>query len=627
MAVFVPRWEELANLPTPMNPGEWAVAQSLRRLDDAWRVHVEPRLLMDKPDFVVTHPNYGVCAIEVKDWDPGLYQQTRDGRIWVLKARAWQPITDEAREPPRFQAHRYRNTIFERFFALPETTRSDFAVVRGVVVLPRYTGAEARRLLYVRPEAANWERRIPVYGRDDLEKRLLKIVTGYDTPWGMRVPQQSLRRLHVQLMDPEVLADQRAPLRMSDDARNVARNPSKARVRRVRGPAGSGKSLGLAARAATLAAAGQRVLVVGYNITLPHFLHDLAARHGRELGASIRNIEFTHFHGFCNHVRQSHKAASGQVVTADDLAVQGDRGGDCEWIVDEAIEAYSNGYNRYYDSILVDEGQDFIAKWWNFLRELVWGGSGEMLLVADTAQDVYNRSWLDEQAMPRCGFRGWTDLAGCYRMPPDLVPIVARFAERYLGKMPQPLTVPADRDACEPTVRVWKNTDEAHLAEVIVAQVHRLLDIGLAPADIAYLCEDHAVGLEAAQLLEGDGVYASHVFTEQPGDERQQRKRRFWGGADGVKGCTVHSFKGWEARGVVLAPTDRLRSQLLTYVALTRVKGYPGPRSAHVAVANANPRMRDFAAEFEGTITTKEAPGLRGNRRLDLNHSTTTKGS
>jgi len=84
---------------------------------------------------------------------------------------------------------------------------------------------------------------------------------------------------------------------------------------------------------------------------------------------------------------------------------------------------------------------------------------------------------------------------------------------------------------------------------------------------------------------------------------------------DGVKGCTVHSFKGWEARGVVLCILPTERSRRLAYVALTRVKGDPGACSV-VSVVNCDPGLDAFKVEFERELTVAEAPALGGQRRL-----------
>ena len=50
------------------------------------------------------------------------------------------------------------------------------------------------------------------------------------------------------------------------------------------------------------------------------------------------------------------------------------------------------------------------------------------------------------------------------------------------------------------------------------------------------------------------------VYSRDP-DERHHSKGRFWTGADAVKGCTVHSYEGWDSLAVVVGVgmEERLR--------------------------------------------------------------------
>jgi hypothetical protein len=98
---------------------------------------------MDQPDFVAVHPDYGACAIEVKDWAPDIYRPSPTGWVEVLTGGHWQRIKDA----PLVQAHRYRTTIFDGFFADTETESSHFRLVRAAVVLPRYRNRQAHALL------------------------------------------------------------------------------------------------------------------------------------------------------------------------------------------------------------------------------------------------------------------------------------------------------------------------------------------------------------------------------------------------------------------------------------------------------------------------------------------------
>lgn len=138
---------------------------------------------------------------------------------------------------------------------------------------------------------------------------------------------------------------------------------------------------------------------------------------------------------------------------------------DFEAKVDQGIEAYRLGYGPRLDAVLVDEGQDFSLKWWNMLRQHVCRPDGELLLVADPTQDLYEkRAWTDEDRMLGAGFSGpWTELRGSYRMPRDLTPVVAEFAQLHLGDWGVNPAVPYDHPQrvgrYQPTVKRWVNTE------------------------------------------------------------------------------------------------------------------------------------------------------------------------
>ena len=236
MAIVEPSRADIARLPTPLNAGEKRVLEVLETLDDTWRVYVQPTLRMDHPDFVLAHPRFGVCAIEVKDWNPECYRVAKRGGVEVRDQRGWNRI----RDAPRLQAHRYRSTIFEHFFAAPESGTHDWKTVRAVVILPQHTTKAARALL-AELELKEQELDIVVWGLEALGELRYQMITGYKNAWGMELPAGALDRLVQHLREAEFVADQRRPLLLSAAARNLARNPTGARIRRARGPAGSGK--------------------------------------------------------------------------------------------------------------------------------------------------------------------------------------------------------------------------------------------------------------------------------------------------------------------------------------------------------------------------------------------------
>ena len=213
---------------------------------------------------------------------------------------------------------------------------------------------------------------------------------------------------------------------------------------------------------------------------------------------------------------------------------------------------------------------------------------------------------LDEEKMVGAGFSGpWTELSGSYRLPSDLVPMANAFASTHLKGEHIAGEVPIDRAAISgrsnPTRRWWTNTDRPNeLGRLIGAEVVRLLaeHPELSPNDVVFLCENHRDGIDAVHVIEDAGHAVHHIFSERTG-EQTRRKRRFWPDAPGVKGCTVHSFKGWETRVLVMGIRADAGSKRLAYVAMTRLKTDSAGGQSFISIVNANLKIAGFQSTFE----------------------------
>ena len=205
----------------------------------------------------------------------------------------------------------------------------------------------------------------------------------------------------------------------------------------------------VAGRAAALEREGKEVLVIAYNHTLLNYLRDSAVR----FGGNSRRITWLTFHGWCKRVM----AECGRIEDYDAL-FHGYDAGDAEAraatlaatlpaLVEETLRDPSASVKRC-DAVLVDEAQDMLPEWWGALRRIV-KPHGEMVLVADVAQDIYGRgSRWTERAMTGAGFTGkWVDLDYSYRMPTSLTELARQFVESYLPASDSPLPkAPAQQD-------------------------------------------------------------------------------------------------------------------------------------------------------------------------------------
>lgn len=585
-------------------------------LDERWHIYVQPAILNMHPDFLIAAPHHGVTIIEVKDWKQGGHRN-ESGRLMVRDPNgSWAHTSED----PLGQAHTYKSRINDSLISTP--SENMYTSVRSTVILPKWRSRDIEALLRNTTHLQeNHHRWIAAVGSEVFEKpanrNLLRLLIYGGRRIGAGISESVWQRLAARLDEPEAIAEQRQSLKLSIGARNVALNPSKATTRRVRGATGSGKTIGLAARAAQLASEGKQVLVLSFNITLSHYIQDQVRRHARMLRANPRLVDCIHIHGFCSDVVTTAGETLSGITDPDDIIA-----------LAESIYRTKRGHLKKYDAILVDEGQDFQQEWWNFLRkEVRRNDQSEMLLVADATQDIYERkSWVDEAKMTACGFKGpWTSLDGCYRMPVDLIPIVSEFAERYLDRDLDLPTVPTDHTgiASEPTIRIWRNEvgrSNRHLADVVLAEVTKIInEEGVHSGDCAILVNDHTLGLAVAENF-GDDL--EHIFSEDL-EDRQRRKKRFWPGVAMLKGSTVHSFKGWEARAIIVVisatdPDQGSSPRDLAYVALSRAKGAPGNRSAFITVINTLPELADFKQRFERDIAINEVPQLGGQARIGL---------
>jgi hypothetical protein len=567
LAVFLPSLDHLDELLDPLDEHGLGVAQRLATLDDDWTVYARPQFGQDVADFVLVHPLHGVIVAEV--WTGS------DTIVGV--------------------ARRHRNTIVDQFFSLPADARDPGPVVRCAVVFPDRTTVDACGLLAgtLSPHDAT----LMVWGTDVLNDTLAAAVM---SPPGARASTESIRRLHHQVVIDGVSHGMVTPVQLSADTRMVAANPKGSKVRGVNGPPGSGKSFALTARAARLAAEGKSVLVLCFNLTLAHRLRSLVVARCAEYGANPARVTCTSFHTFCARVVDD--AADAGVV-----ATEPSRGTWPEKIVVKTEDVLTNGFERRYDAVLVDEGQDFRLQWWNLLREHVVRPGGEMLLVTDPTVDLYGKSsWATPSTLEAAGFtEQWIEMAGSYRMAPELIASTNLFAREFVSDEAAVPAIPHDQAAVvgrvAPGQRSWRNLERvADLGQAIGDEVVRLLQENptLAPRDVVYLCEYHHDGLAAAAIIEAAGYDVHHVYSRDP-DERQRRKSRFWPDADAVKGCTVHAFKGWESPAVVLGIGMEERSRRIAYTAMTRVTSTHGSESSYLVVLNADPRMVEFQERFE----------------------------
>lgn len=576
-----PPREELDALRQPLTPGERKVLEAFdTHLDPAWEIYIQPHFNGLRPDFVLLNPAIGIGVFEVKDWDLDAmdYFVSKDGPPELRARKDGRTFSHQAQNPVTKVAY-YRDTIYKLYCPRLQQNAGFAAITAGVI----FPFADARRVrdLFKRflkhEENDRLARYEPISGVAELAAgRMDQIFPESGRKSSMVMREEFAADLRGWLVEPDFSVTQRRPLQIDANQRMLAGSRTDSGFRRIKGPAGSGKSLVLAARAAKLADEGKSVLVATFNITLWHYLRDLVVR-ALSNTRNHDNITYVNFHSWCKQVCMD----VGWDARYDDLW----KGGGASTVLETELPQLVAAAARCeeaprYDAILVDEGQDYRPLWWDTLRQFLIP-DGEMLLVADATQDVYGTAgaWTDE-AMTGAGFRGaWVQLDVSYRLPSTALPLIREFAARYLPQEGVDLPMPSQGVLqLSPAQLRWVQCQPGKAIDTCAFEVRRMMEQtgkrSLANADITFLAADVRSGSAVVSALGKHDIACVATFSDDM-QERRREKMAFYMGDARVKATTVHSFKGWEAPLLVvhIGATVDERSLALIYAGLTRLKG------------------------------------------------------
>ena len=218
----------------------------------------------------------------------------------------------------------------------------------------------------------------------------------------------------------------------------------------------------------------------------------------------------------------------------------------------------------------------------------------EMLFVIDEKQNIYerNNNWVDN--MKGTKFRGrWRTLTKSYRMPYQIATKAQYFSEQYLPELGAKIEPNNETgNLFEPKLE-WNNIlNENQISDLVISKYKELTVVyGEHPSDIVILVPDHKTGIYFVGIFEHRlNVMSNHIF-DLNGKDSFKNKRSFYMGDSRLKICTIHSFKGWELKNLVIVipkiADDINKLDKLVYTSITRSLAY-------LSIINLNPRYIDF---------------------------------
>ncbi|OHU97397.1 nuclease-related domain-containing DEAD/DEAH box helicase [Mycobacterium talmoniae] len=475
-------------------------------------------------DFVVAIEGAGIVCVEVKGgevWhDGGGWRQLRGGKAYhiepVRQVRdACYALRDYVEADPRWTMRRLRwdhvvalpHTELSNDFALPECPRWKVVDRNG---MPKLV-ARLREVL-IRQELGR-----PLLEQSGIDE--LRTVLG-----GRGLPQRDVVARALANDDAgDALTEQQAVILEAIRQLN--------RVE-VRGSAGSGKTFLAVEQARRLAARGQRVALLCYSHGLASYLKRITASWPRRQ----RPAYVGEFHSL--------GVSWGAPDGPDESVRSPDSVQFWEYELPQQMAELAAGLaeGQRFDSVVVDEAQDFADSWWDpvlaCLRDAETGG---LFVFSDEGQRVFDR-----QGTP----------------PVPLVPLVLdrnlrntrQIAATFRPLVDHPIRC-LGADGPEVTFLPCGSSEAMGVGD---DQVEKLLNDGWRPEDVALLATGSRHPEQVARQAAGNEAYWDS----------------FWD-AEQVFYGHVLGFKGLERRAVVLVvdargPSERARERL--YVGLSRAR-------------------------------------------------------
>ena len=483
-------------------------------------------------DFVVAHPRWGFVVLEVKG---GIISRDENTRIW--RSRNKQGRVFEIKNPVE-QALVSKHVILRK---LHDAWRGKTAFIRAKhgVVFPESGQPRSSNAL-----GADMPLEIFAFveDMDKLGAKVVKILmtepAQSETRYG-NLGEQGIEILH-QLFNrgfeldvglAVLLADDENKILQLTEQQNTYLDLTKTQRRAIfTGGAGTGKTTLAIEKSKRLAQEGEKVLLLCFNNALSAYL--------RSQVKDFCNITASSFHQFC----LSTIARSG---ISFDCEGDKDRRYFDEILPEALLAALSADDDLSYDTIVVDEGQDFLESWWEPLLLTLKDVDGTFFVFKDDNQRIYRKT---SQKLP--GFE--TDplhLSVNFR---NSQPIFCATEKFYKGGDIRP-GGPKGKEI------EWYPIKPGGEAKKIEKAINRLINIeGIPVHDIVVLC---ACALEKSALAPGESIGR---YGTAPSEDFSGESIRF---------DSIHRFKGLESKVVILTDMDgAVASNELMYVGLSRAR-------------------------------------------------------
>lgn len=364
---------------------------------------------------------------------------------------------------------------------------------------------------------------------------------------------------------------------------------------RVKGVAGCGKTQVLANRAVEKhLQTGDDVLILTFNISLIQYVMMRIGQVPADFSTSKFHV--TNYHQFFLSMANSYSNKSLSLADFDDP---------------DFFAPYSNKI-KTYNTILIDEVQDFKTNWLRSIFNYFLSPNGTISVFGDGEQNIYSREYEAETKMPtiptyvNVPWKRMTERISMRIINPEIAKLSYLFAKSFVDSSIEMIRVPNELVFETYWIKYWnvgKDKNALSLCQnvkwilqeynisprntvVMSESINILRDIEKYYTDELHQCMTNFETADQYEELR-KAQESPTLFQKDLKEIRRAAKTHFTTDCDNLKLSTIHSFKGWEAETVILLLQpemednsiyegyyiqERENTPALIYTALTRAK-------------------------------------------------------
>ncbi|MCP2041918.1 hypothetical protein L1281_002536 [Neisseria sp. HSC-16F19] len=571
MAVLIPSREIINKQRVAPTQGENTLLDFLQKsLNDEYEIYYQPFLNGQNPDIVLMRKGGGVLIFEVKDWNLEHYYIDQHGDWRLRKNNNYIPS-------PFNQVDAYKKKMQQlnyRFMYENIINKNVYGVIKTAVYFHNTTHNEI--LSFIENNRNNKrDKYIQIIGCDNLNKDFLFNLLHESyisrTSW---IFSDELYKSIKRYLKPT--------FHQAEISQEVSYTPEQMQLivseqgkkQKIKGSAGSGKTLVLAKRAVNAhLRTNSPILILTFNISLINYIHDQISKVKENF--AWENFYISNYHSFFKEYAEVYGLSIQEMADYDN---------------EDFFESRKDGLVKF-EAIFIDEIQDYKQEWLNLVINYFSNDKTEIVVFGDEKQNIYNRELDKNKEIKITGIPGaWNrSLKKSFRFKDKIGKLAIKFQQEFLEQKygTHEMLIEQQEFDFEPSIIEYHEINDENLIVDIVFSFIEKYDIH--SNDVAILSDKinivrevdfkirdrtHEDTMTTFETKEEYNSLVSMKLTslkEELNKIRRAKKHGFWLNAGMLKISTIKSFKGWEIHTAFLVIDENSTGELI-YTGITRAR-------------------------------------------------------